>query len=258
MTAPTVDSIFDTKAFIGNRPAAISTILRRVENGQGGYGCFCNAHLFVAADRSEDVRRALSAAWAIFPDGAPVAWLLRRRGHSTATRISGPDIMDDLMAAGLESGLRHYFFGSTWDGLVRLRSAVEKRHSGIQIAGQAAPPMGSLDRIEGAVSPRAIAACAPDIVWCALGAPKQELWMHRNAHHLGHAMVLGVGAAFDFLSEKRARAPLWMQNHGLEWLHRAASEPGRLVPRYVSTNTMFAYYLLRGSYLTGSNGTRER
>jgi N-acetylglucosaminyldiphosphoundecaprenol N-acetyl-beta-D-mannosaminyltransferase len=84
----------------------------------------------------------------------------------------------------------------------------------------------------------------PHVVWCAFGAPKQELWMHRNASALTPALVLGVGAAFDFHAGTKKRAPVWMQRAGLEWLHRLCSEPRRLAGRYLITNSEF---LLRAS-----------
>jgi N-acetylglucosaminyldiphosphoundecaprenol N-acetyl-beta-D-mannosaminyltransferase len=87
---------------------------------------------------------------------------------------------------------------------------------------------------------RRVRSTNPHIVWCALGAPKQELWMAREADRLAPAFVVGVGAAFDFLAETKRRAPLWMQQSGLEWLHRLLSEPRRLSGRYAQTNCEFA------------------
>jgi N-acetylglucosaminyldiphosphoundecaprenol N-acetyl-beta-D-mannosaminyltransferase len=78
------------------------------------------------------------------------------------------------------------------------------------------------------------------VIWCAFGAPRQELWMAAHAKELAPAVLVGVGAAFDFLSGEKARAPIWMQRSGLEWLHRLLHEPRRLAGRYVQTNTEFA------------------
>jgi N-acetylglucosaminyldiphosphoundecaprenol N-acetyl-beta-D-mannosaminyltransferase len=94
-----------------------------------------------------------------------------------------------------------------------------------------------------------ISGARPHVVWCALGAPKQELWMHRHAAELSPSLVMGVGAAFDFIAQTKARAPVWMQRHSLEWLHRMACEPRRLSGRYIRTNSEFvlraAFELLR-------------
>ena len=84
-----------------------------------------------------------------------------------------------------------------------------------------------------------MSALLPHVVWCAFGAPKQELWMYRNAAALAPALVLGVGAAFEYHAGTKKRAPVWMQRAGLEWLFRFASEPMRLGPRYVRTNSEF-------------------
>jgi N-acetylglucosaminyldiphosphoundecaprenol N-acetyl-beta-D-mannosaminyltransferase len=121
-----------------------------------------------------------------------------------------------------------------------------------------APATASLEDLDAQIAVASIAAAKPDVVWCALGAPKQELWMHRHAEALRPALVLGVGAAFEFLAGTQPRAPLWMQQHGLEWVHRAANEPRRLLPRYLSTNSRFAHYVARDALARGAGHISRR
>lgn len=142
------------------------------------------------------------------------------------------------MAAVVDRGrhqeLRHFFFGSTQPNLARLLSALEVRYPGVEVAGAVAPGFGSA----AAIAPPLDVGSA-HILWCGLGAPKQELWMQHWVRALEPALVVGVGAAFDFLSGTKQRAPLWMQRHGLEWLHRLGTEPRRLGGRYAATNCRF-------------------
>jgi N-acetylglucosaminyldiphosphoundecaprenol N-acetyl-beta-D-mannosaminyltransferase len=222
--------------FAGSAEDAADLVVSRVLTGEGGYAVLCNVHVLVTAQRDAGLREALDKAWAIFPDGAPVAWLLRRSGAPHASRVAGPDLMPAVIERGLPHGLRHFLLGSTPDVLARLERRLRERFPGIEIAGRLAP-FGD-DAALNTIVPQVREACS-HVVWCALGAPKQELWMRRNASALAPALTLGVGAAFDFHAGTKARAPRWMQRLGLEWLRRLLSEPQRLFGRYLKTNSEF-------------------
>jgi N-acetylglucosaminyldiphosphoundecaprenol N-acetyl-beta-D-mannosaminyltransferase len=238
--------VLGVPTYIGTPDTATGVILRAAKDGSGGYACFCNVHLMVTAQRDRDVMRALTESSVVFPDGAPIAWLLRHHGHPAAARVCGPDMMERVLAVSASGDrLRHYLLGSTPEVLDALVTVLGRRHPRLEIAGRMSPGVAGLRDIDGEIAVPSIRATRPDIVWCALGAPKQELWMLRNADRLRPALVLGVGAAFDFLAGTLPRAPVWMQHHGLEWAHRAATEPRRLLPRYLSTNSRFLGYLAR-------------
>jgi N-acetylglucosaminyldiphosphoundecaprenol N-acetyl-beta-D-mannosaminyltransferase len=230
--------------YAGTPATATDVIVRAAREGSGGYACFCNVHLMVTAQRDQEVMRALTESSMVFPDGAPIAWLLRRHGHPAASRVCGPEMMERVLAVSASGHrLRHYLLGSTPQVLDTLTNVLGRRYPRLEIAGRMSPGVAGLHDIDREISVRAINATRPDIVWCALGAPKQELWMLRNADQLHPAVVLGVGAAFDFLAGTLPRAPVWMQHHGLEWAYRAATEPRRLLPRYLSTNSRFLCYV---------------
>lgn len=231
-----------TGCFSGELGDAVDAVVRRGLSGDGGYACLANVHVAVTTERDEQVRHALASAWRVFPDGTPIAWLRRRGGASCARRIPGPDLFAATLDRGRAVGLRHYLFGSTPSVLAALEQRIRERFPGIEIAGAQAPPPGaerSAARLE------ALRGAEPHVVWVALGAPKQELWMADHASALAPALLVGVGAAFDFHAGMKARAPRWMQDVGLEWLHRLATEPRRLAWRYLSTNTQFALWMLR-------------
>lgn len=168
-----------------------------------------------------------------------MSWLARRLGADGAERIAGAELMTRVLEAGAPIGLRHYLFGSTPHVLQTLRDSLSARHPRAQIIGALAPPFGQPLEEQAMQHVEIMRHAAPDIVWCALGAPKQELWMSSHAALLAPAVVIGVGAAFDFHAGTKRRAPLWMQRSGLEWAHRLWSEPRRLAGRYVRTNSEF-------------------
>ena len=231
--------VLGVDCFAGDLRAAAALVVERARCGQGGFVLLMNVHVAMTAQRDEALRGALQDACAVFPDGAPISWLERRRG-ARAERIAGPDLM--LAVLNEAPDLRHVLFGSTPDVLSRLERELPAAVPGFRAAGSFAPRPGA-EHDEAALE--AIRAARPDVVWVALGAPKQELWARRHAPSLDPAIVVGVGAAFDFHAGTKPRAPRWMQRSGLEWLHRLAHEPRRLGWRYVETNSRFLVYAFR-------------
>src|SRR4051794_21649787 len=183
-------SVLGVSCFAGDLDQAAQTVLDRIDKGGGGYACLANAHLFAAARRDAAVEEAVDGAWAVFPDGWPIAWLQRRQG-AAASRIGGPDLMPLMLDRGRANGLRHFLFGSTPEAVERLAKRIRVTTPGAQLAGTLA--IGSFDE---AATVEKIAEARPDVVWCGLGAPRQELWMRRWAPALAPAVALGVGAAF--------------------------------------------------------------
>jgi N-acetylglucosaminyldiphosphoundecaprenol N-acetyl-beta-D-mannosaminyltransferase len=230
---------------VGTPRTAAQVAIDRARSGDGGYGVFCNVHLLMTAKREDTVKEALNDAWHVFPDGAPLAWMQRRDGNLDAARIGGPDFMLEVLDLGREGGMRHLLFGSTGEVIMPLRERLERRFPGVLIVDAYAPPRGVENSDECFERLRAADA---DVIWCALGAPKQELWMRRASPRLGSALLFGVGAAFDFHSGTKARAPAWVRRAGFEWLHRLLSEPRRLLGRYVVTNSQFAFHVTRALF----------
>lgn len=206
--------------------------------------CFCNAHSVVTARQQPDFAQVLRSADLATADGAPVAWMLRRQGAAAQGRLSGPDLMLDYCADAARRGEPIYLYGGHPDTLAALQHRLLQRWPALRIAGAHAPPFRPGTEAEDADDVARINASGAATVWVGLGCPKQEAWM---AAHRGrvNAVMLGVGAAFDFHAGVVPRAPRWMREHGLEWLHRLATEPRRLGPRYLSTNARFLWGALR-------------
>ncbi len=202
------------------------------------YICICNAHSLVTATREPDFADALGAADMATPDGAPVAWMLRYLGARGQQRINGPDLMMRYCQRAEKTGTAIYLFGSTNATLMQLRQTLALRFPRLQVAGSQSPSFGGITVREAQTQVDLINRSGARVVFVSLGCPKQELWMAANKCKV-QAVMIGVGAAFDFHAGTLQRAPAWMRNTGLEWLHRLHSEPRRLWRRYLVTNTLF-------------------
>ena len=224
--------------FVGDLDGAAESLASHAASSVGGYACLCNAHVLTEALHDVSVLNALEGAALRFPDGEPVAWLLRRMGFGTARRIGGPDLFPRVVDRGREMGLRHFLLGSTEPTLATLRRVIVDRFPGADVIGALSLPFANAPAVEDSLV-ETIRDTRAQVVWVALGAPKQELWMARAAPVMAGVTLVGVGAAFDFFTGAKQRAPVPIQRAGLEWLHRLASEPRRLTSRYVRSNTEF-------------------
>jgi N-acetylglucosaminyldiphosphoundecaprenol N-acetyl-beta-D-mannosaminyltransferase len=215
---------------------------------------FCAAHPTVLARGDEAYRDLLNRGDLNVPDGMAVAWTLRLFG-CPAERLAGSDAMSFLCEWGLDRMAAHYLFGGTPEVVGRLKARLEARFPGIRIVGAESPPFRTLTDEEWADAADRINRSGADLVWVGLGAPKQD-WAAETLRELDCApAILCVGAAFDFLSGARKRAPRWVQAIGFEWLHRWIHEPKRLVGRYLIGNTRFLGGVLR-DYLARSTSPR--
>lgn len=220
---------------------AVARIARWAARRESRYACFVNVHAVVSARRDPSFARVLRDADMATADGMPVAWMMRLQGAQGQERISGPDLMWDYCAAAASRGESIYLYGAAPKTLEALQQRLAAEFPGLRIAGVHSPPFRPLTAEEDAAVVDAINASGAATVWVGLGCPKQERWM---AEHRGRiqAVMLGVGAAFDFHAQTTARAPAWMRNSGLEWLYRLMTEPRRLWKRYLVTNSLFIYY----------------
>lgn len=202
--------------------------------------CLCNVHSSVTARVDTALAKALERSDMILPDGAPIAWMLRRKKFPRQPRIAGPDLMTEICARLSKEAPSIYLFGSTSDTLDILRSTLKDRYPDLQIAGSLSPRYGSWTKEEESKYIHAINQSGAGIIFIGLGCPKQEIWMVNNRKSISGVM-LGVGAAFDFHAGTVHRAPKWLQSIGLEWLFRFLTEPRRLWKRYLITNSRFIW-----------------
>lgn len=202
------------------------------------YVCICNVHSVVTATQDRGFERIINQADLATPDGAPIAWMLRVLGFKGQRRINGPDLMLKYFEIAAARNESVFLFGNTNETLAILQDRLRVRFPSLRIAGAISPPFRPMSEQEDAEVVAAINASGAGTVWVSLGCPKQERWMAEHRDRI-QAVMIGVGAAFDYHAGTLKRAPSWMQAHGLEWLHRMVSEPRRLTKRYLQTNSIF-------------------
>lgn len=221
-------------------PEALGRIAGWAAARESRYVCISNAHSAVTGSQDPGFAAVLRGADMVTPDGAPVAWMLRRLGVPGQERINGPDLMWRYCEQAGQRGEAIFLYGGSEDTLALLKARLAVAFPGLVVAGAISPPFRVLTDAERERDIAAINASGAGTVWVSLGCPKQEFWM---AAHRGRvqAVMIGVGAAFDYHAGTLQRAPAWMQGAGLEWLHRLCSEPRRLWRRYLVTNSLFIW-----------------
>ena len=248
-------TILKTNINVTNMEDTISYITEHLEELRGDYICVSNVHTTVMAFRDEKYRRVQNSAAMALPDGQPLSIVSRRRGYRQAQRVPGPDLMPAILNLSQEKGYTHYFYGSTEQTLTKLEKVLLARYPKLRIAGMYAPPFRKLTQAEDEEAVRRINDSGADFIWVALGAPKQEKWMYGHRHKVNGVMI-GVGAAFDFLAGTTKRAPMWMQKLCMEWVFRIMQDPGRMLPRYLNTNFAFVYNVWKESKVRNRNKLR--
>jgi len=227
-----------------NLRTALAAIADAIARRQKGYICVTGVHGVMEAQDDAAFKKILNGAFLCTPDGMPMVWAGRWRGHREMRRVYGPDLMLDVCAWSETSGARHFFYGGA-DGVAGLLvQKLKARFPKLLVAGTFTPPFRSLTAAETLSLQAHIAAARPDILWVGLSTPKQEKFMAEFLPRLDVTLMVGVGAAFDFHSGRVRQAPRWMQRSGLEWFFRLCREPRRLAWRYLRNNPLFLWKCL--------------
>lgn len=240
-----------------NRAQMARRVLGWAREQESRYVCFVNVHSSVVAARDERHRLALIAADLALPDGAPIAWTVGVKERFQQQRIDGPGSMWSLCGQAADIGIKVGLYGSSLSTLQALERRLRDTMPHLQLAYRYAPPYREMTDDEDATVCARIAESGVGLLFVGLGCPKQEHWM---AAHRGRvpAVMLGVGAAFDFHAGTVGRAPTWMRDRGLEWLHRMGTEPRRLGGRYLQSNTMFIAKTVREFSRSFTTASAER
>lgn len=207
-----------------------------------------NTHIISLARQDEEFGRIMRQFAMVLPDGYPLVWELNRQGANLSDRVYGPYFMRHVVK-NTPRPFRHFFFGGSEDCLRRLTAAVRELQPDIDIAGTLSPPYRKWSEVDEAGFAAAIRDSGADFIWVALGGERQERWIVNNLSRHSRGVFFAVGDAFELLAGSRPFAPTWMQSAGLTWLYRLVQEPGRLFPRYLKYNSLFAYYLVRDRLL---------
>ncbi len=230
--------ILNTNINVTNMQETVAYLTEHLEELRGDYVCVANVHTTMMSFRNKEYNTVQNSGAMALPDGKPLSIVCRRRGFYDAMRVPGPDLMPEIFRISKEKGFRHYFYGGSPETLSQLKNKLTEQFPWLCIAGMYSPPYRPLTAEEDEQIIKEINEARPDFIWVALGAPKQEEWMYEHQFKVSGVM-LGVGAAFDFCAGTVKRAPGWMQELCLEWLHRLIQDPKRLFMRYFSTNVSF-------------------
>lgn len=222
---------------------AASRILDWASRRESRYVCCASVNNIMEAHDSSDFRKVMTDADLVTSDGMPLVWLLRILGVRGATRVYGPDLMPIVLRAAADAGVPVGLFGGSEAVLEKLRLRIRARFPAIRIAYSESPPFRPMTADEDQRTVQSIHDAGVRILFVGLSTPKQDRWMNAHRGRIP-AVMLGVGAAFDFLAGSKPQAPLWMQRSGLEWLFRLATEPRRLGIRYLRHNPRFAVLAL--------------
>ena len=230
---------------------AVDRIGAWVDRRTPSYVCVTGVHGVMASQDDLELRRIHDGAGMVATDGMPLVWISRRRVRldgspgESIERVYGPDLMLRAFERSEATGWRHFFYGADGATLDRLAAALHQQFPRAAIAGCHSPPHRPLDPREDRATAARIARTGADIVWVGLSTPKQERWMASHVGRVGAPVLVGVGAAFDFLAGTKRQAPRWMRQAGLEWAFRMACEPRRLAGRYLRNNPRFLYLLTK-------------
>lgn len=222
-----------------SREDATGRVLRWAREGRSAYVCLANVHMAMEAFDSAGFRKVVNGADLILPDGKPLAWALRLLGVRDAGQVRGADLFLAVAERAAREGVPVGLYGSTPETLADLGHALGERFPGLRIACAISPPFRPLGEEEEEAYARKISASGARVLFVGLGCPKQERWMASQRGSIP-AVMLGVGAAFDFHAGRVRQAPRWIQDLGLEWAHRLWGDPGRLWKRYLKHNPRFA------------------
>lgn len=217
---------------------ALKIVIRWAQLRDSRYICIANVHMLMEAYDSPGFKGVVNDADLVTPDGMPLVWMMRVKGKRDQQRVYGPTLMLHVLEAAARENIPVGFYGGAPPVLESLVARMRVRFEGLNVAFNLSPPFRELSPQEDAEMIQSINDSGARILFVGLGCPKQEIWMANHREKVS-AVMLGVGAAFDFHAGVKPQAPGWMQSAGLEWLFRFIREPGRLWKRYLFHNPRF-------------------
>lgn len=200
----------------------------------------------VASKENEGMANLYNRATISTIDGMPFVKIAKSKGIN-CERCSGPDIMGMVFKESIKQNKTHYFYGGDNDTVLgMLRENLERDYNGIKIVGMYSPPFRELTEEEDKKLCDDINGLKPDFVWVGIGAPKQEVWIMNHCSKINDCVMLGVGAAFNYIAGTVDKAPKWVENMCLEWLYRLFKEPKRMWRRSIIGGCKMLYYIIHG------------
>lgn len=234
---------------LGNRvhmvqmPDVLQLMEEWIQDGQKcRYVIVSNMHAIMEAHKEPVFKEVVNSADLFVPDGISALWVGRHKGFPLQRRVCGSDLIQAFCELANQKGYRSFFYGDTENVLKHMTARLKESSPNLEILGCYSPPFRPLTPEEDEKIVGMINRLRPDVLWIALGCPKQERWMFEHRNRLDVPVMVGVGAAFKFLSGKVKRAPLWIREHHLEWLWRLVNEPARIWRRVFVDGPQFVCY----------------
>jgi N-acetylglucosaminyldiphosphoundecaprenol N-acetyl-beta-D-mannosaminyltransferase len=241
-----------------DEPELISLLDDRIGEAIKTQVCFVPTNSILAARKSKYVMDVYNSADVVMCDGVPVQWASKFLGTPLKQRLTGFDFFPHFIQHCAQNNYSVYFLGAKEGVAKQLATIYQSRYQGIRVAGYYTPPFAaSFSEAQNADMLSAINAVKPDVLFVSLTAPKQDIWIHQQLQHLNVKLAIGVGAAFDSEAGSLKRAPILMQQMGLEWFYRFLQEPGRMFRRYFIEAPLFVplviFQLLSVNFLKNRN-----
>jgi N-acetylglucosaminyldiphosphoundecaprenol N-acetyl-beta-D-mannosaminyltransferase len=205
-----------------------------------------NTDTIVKANISAETAKISNRADLALADGMPLVWASKFMHAPLKERVGGPDYFEKFNEIANIKYYTYYFLGSTEEVVEKMIKNLKDKYPNIKIAGYYCPPFSDMkDENQNIDICNKINKYKPDIVWVSFGCPKQERWIVENRDHIDTAVLMGIGAAFEFNSGKIKRAPTLLRKIGLEWFYRFCKEPKRLWKRYFVEGPRFLIYVFK-------------
>ncbi len=221
----------------------LGAIETSIEEGGFHQIATANVDFLINSIHDLELKEILSACFLVLPDGMPLVWASRLMGASLKERVSGADLVPRLVELAAHHNYSIFLLGSSEASSRGATQWIRQHHPEARVVGRHCPAFAELEEMDHEDILLRIEAARPDILLVALGSPKQEKWLAMHRHRLRVPVCIGVGGSLDLLAGRLPRAPLWMRNHGLEWLFRTCHEPARLSWRYARDASGLARYL---------------
>jgi N-acetylglucosaminyldiphosphoundecaprenol N-acetyl-beta-D-mannosaminyltransferase len=226
-----------------NMNQALARIAHDLRCHQKGYVCLCGVHGVMEAHRDPELASIFARAALVAPDGMPTIWVGRYQGLPMTERVTGPDLMLEVISRDEFRGYTHFLCGGKHGVAEELRERLVARYPWVKIIGTHTPPFTPMSPMEEKEFIARINDLRPDIIWVGISTPKQERFMDRYLGLLDTTLMFGVGAAFDFHTGRIADCSQWIKNAGLQWLHRLSQDPKHLWKRYLRNNPAFLLHI---------------
>lgn len=220
---------------------AVDKVFQQVEARKCGWLCTVNVAILMMMRADPRLQKFVDNAALVVADGQPLVWCAPWLGQKIPERVTGVDLVDVVCERAALLGKRVYLLGAAQSVVATLAQRLQERHKGLLISFSD----GYFGKTEAQARAEMIRSGGADILFVGMGVPRQENFLEEHLHRTGACVGIGVGGSFDVLAGLRSRAPLWVQNIGMEWFYRLVQEPRRLFLRYLCTNCQFIWLIFR-------------